>query len=100
MADLPADCLKPDDPPFTHVGMDYFGPFGVKRGHATVKRYGVIFTCFASCAVHIETAQSLETTSCINAIRRLTARCGAVKKITSDNGTNLVSASREMKETD
>ncbi|KAK7930431.1 hypothetical protein WMY93_006826 [Mugilogobius chulae] len=27
MADLPAERLKPDEPPFTRVGVDYFGPF-------------------------------------------------------------------------
>ncbi|XP_046550033.1 uncharacterized protein LOC124259858, partial [Haliotis rubra] len=38
MADLPADRLIPGDPPFTKVGMDYIGPFQVKRGRAAVKR--------------------------------------------------------------
>ncbi|XP_064828705.1 histone-lysine N-methyltransferase PRDM9-like [Oncorhynchus masou masou] len=45
MADLPQDRVPPDLPPFTHVGIDYFGPIEVKRGHVHVKRYGVIFTC-------------------------------------------------------
>ena len=36
MADLPADRLYPDLPPFSHVGIDYFGPIEVKRGRAQV----------------------------------------------------------------
>ena len=36
MADLPQDCVAPDLQPFSHVGIDYFGPLEVKRGRAQV----------------------------------------------------------------
>lgn len=98
MADLPSDRVQGGEPPFTNVGMDYFGPFEVKCGRSTQKRYGVIFTCMASRAVHIEVATTLDTSSCINAIRRFMSRRGPVKKITSDNGTNLVGANNELKQ--
>ena len=49
-------------------------------------------------AVHLEVASSLDTSSCINAIRRFVAWRGSVGKIRSDNGTNLVGAQRELKE--
>ena len=97
IADLPADRLRPDEPPFTRVGIDYFGPLEVKRGRSTVKTYGVMFTCLAIRAVHIEKADSLSTDSCIAAIRRFIARRGTVKEMRSDNGTNLVGAQRELK---
>ena len=97
MADLPADRLRPDEPPFTRVGIDYFGPLEVKRGRSIVKTYGVMFTCLAIRAVHIEKADSLSTDSCIAAIRRFIARRGTVNEIRSDNGTNLVGAQRELK---
>lgn len=97
MADLPQERVMPDDPPFTRVGADYFGPFEVKRGRTLLKKYGVIFTCLAIRAVHIELASSLDTDSCINAIRRFIARRGQVKEIRSDNGTNFVAANRELK---
>ena len=90
MADLPEDRVTPDDPPFTYVGMDYFGPFEIKRGRSLVKRYGVVFTCLSTRAIHLEKADSLDTDSCINAIRRFVARRGQVQEVRSDNGTNLV----------
>ncbi len=98
MASLPEDRLLPDKPPFTNVGVDYFGPFDVKRGRSTVKRYGVLFTCLTIRAVHIEVADSLDTDSCINALRRFISRRGQVSVIRSDNGTNFVGAERELRE--
>ena len=97
MADLPANRLTPG-PPFTYVGVDYFGPFVVKEGRKELKRYGAIFTCLVSRAIHIETSISLETDSFLNALRRFIARRGPVKEIRCDNGTNFVGARRELKE--
>ncbi|KAL7880976.1 hypothetical protein SRHO_G00032300 [Serrasalmus rhombeus] len=97
MADLPKCRVLPDDPPFTRVGVDYFGPFLVKRGRGQEKRYGVIFTCLAIRAVHLEVAWSLDTDACLNAIRRFVARRGQVKEMYSDNGTNFRSADTELK---
>lgn len=98
MADLPQMRLQSDGAPFEHVGMDYFGPLIVKRGRSEVKRYGVIFTCMSSRGAHLEISHSLETDACINAIRRFMARRGPVKSITSDNGTNIVGAEKELRE--
>ncbi len=59
--------------------------------------YGVIFTGISSRAVHLEVANSLETDSCIHAMRRFICRRGQVKHIRSDNGTNLVGTQKELK---
>ena len=96
MADLPMDRLLPDKPPFTNVGMDYFGPIEVNKGCTIVKRYGVLFTCLTTCALHIEVSHSLDTDSCINTIRRFMCRRRQVTLIRSDDGTNLVGAGREL----
>ena len=74
MADLPVDHLTPDQPPFTSVGFDYLGTFQVKLGRSLVKRYGVIFTCLAIRAVHIEVSHSLDTDSFLLALRKFITR--------------------------
>ena len=98
MSDLPHHRVNAPEHAFTHVGLDYFGPFEVKQGRSKVKSYGCIFTCLASRAVHLEVANSLDTDSCINCIRRLVARRGPVESILSDNGSNFVGANNELKE--
>ena len=95
MADLPANRLTPA-PVFTYTGVDFFGPYLVKEGRKELKRYGVLFTCLVSRAVHIETAVSLETDSFMNALRRFTARRGPIRELRCDNGSNFVGADREL----
>ena len=68
MADLPDDRLEPS-PPFTYCAVDYFGPWLIKEGRRELKRYGVLFTCLASRAIHLETANALTTDAFINALR-------------------------------
>ena len=72
MADLPEDRVTPGKPPFTSVGVDYFGPLFVRRGRSDMKRYGCLFTCLVTRAIHIELAFSLDTDSFINALQRFT----------------------------
>lgn len=69
MADLPEDHLEPS-PPFMYSAVDYFGPWLVKEGRENVERYGVLFTCLVSRAVHLETAISLDTSSFLTSIYR------------------------------
>ena len=96
MACLPDDRLEPA-PPFSFCAVDYFGPFIVKERRSEVKRYGVLFTCMGSRSVHLETANSLESSSFINALRRFMNRRGAVRQPRSDQGTNFIGARSELK---
>ena len=97
MADLPSDRLEPA-PPFTYCGVDYFGPWYVREGRKDLKRYEVLFTCLVTRAIHLEIANSLETDSYINALRRFICRRGPVRQMRSDNGSNFIGARRELKE--
>ena len=100
MADLPQDRLMTDVPVFTNIGIDVFGHFLVSRGRGNVKekRYGIIFSCMNSRAIHLEMLYSLTTDSFINAFRRFISRRSSVKRIRSDNGTNFVGANKELSE--
>ena len=97
ICDLPEDRLQ-CNPPFTYYAVDYIGPFTIKENRKELKRYGVLFTCMASRAIHLETATSLETDSFLNALRRFLSRRGPVRQIRCDQGTNFVGARRELKE--
>ena len=95
LSDLPEDRVEATAP-FTYSAVDYFGPFLIKDGRKEVKRYGVLFTCMASRAIHIETANNLETDAFINALRRFQAERGPVHQLRSDRGTNFIGAHREL----
>ena len=98
MALLPEVRVKDGWNPFQHVGLDYFGPFMVRRGRLLEKRYGCIFTCLQCRAIHLELAQSLSTDSFILALMRFINRRGVPAELLSDNGGNFIGAERELGE--
>ncbi|XP_033115696.1 uncharacterized protein LOC117115919 [Anneissia japonica] len=100
MADLPTERLA-QDPPFTYVGLDVWGPWSVvarrtRGGLAQSKRWAVLFTCMCSRAVHIECIESMDASSLINALRRFQAIRGPIKQLRSDCGTNFIGACSEL----
>ena len=94
MADLPSDRLQ-EEPPFSYCGVDMLGPFHIKEHQNTLKCYGVLFTCLASQAVHIEMTKSMETDSFKLALRHFIARRGNVRTIRCNNRSNFVGAEIE-----
>ena len=98
MADLPEARVTPEEPAFSRVGIDFFGPMQVKQGRSIVKRYGCLFTCLNSRALHVEVGHSLNTDSMVNALRRFISMRGCPIEIYCDNGSNLSSAEKELKE--
>ena len=95
MGNLPDDRLQPSEP-FTFCAVDLFGPFHVKQGRSQVKRYGTLFTCLASRAIHVEIVNSLTTDAFLNAYRRFVCRRGPIRQLRSDQGTNFVGARNEL----
>ncbi|XP_038549580.1 uncharacterized protein LOC119883123 [Micropterus salmoides] len=97
MADLPEERTEMS-PPFTYCGLDCFGPFIVKEGRKELKRYGLLFTCLCSRAVHIETLDDLTTDAFMNALRTFVAIRGPVRQLRCDQGTNFMGARRLFSE--
>ncbi|XP_068723637.1 uncharacterized protein [Montipora capricornis] len=93
--DLPPERLTPS-PPFTYTGMDVCGPFYIKEGRKELKRWGLIFTCLASRAIHLETLNAMTTDSFLNGLRRFISRRGKVCQLRSDQGSNFVGAKNEL----
>ena len=96
MSNLPSGRLEPV-PPFTYCVVDFFGPFYIKEGRKELKRYGVLFTCLMSRAVHVETSNTLETDSFINCLRRFIAIRGPIRQLIPDKGTNFVGGVNDLK---
>lgn len=95
MADLPKERIEPS-PPFTYCGMDCFGPFIVKQGRKEIKRYGFLFNCMCSRAIHIEMLDDMSTDAFISGLRCFIAIRGAVRQLRSDQGTNFIGAKNEF----
>lgn len=82
---------------FTYCGLDYFGPFEVVVGRRREKRWVPLFTCMTTRAVHIGVVHSLDTSSCIMAVRTLMAtRDVQPIEMRSDNATCFRATDKEI----
>lgn len=100
MANLPSFRVQPHRP-FSHVGMDYGGPFLIKehrrRNAQAVKVYLALFICMSVKAIHLEIVTDLSTDAFLAALDRFVARRGIPSHVYSDCGTNYVGAARQLK---
>ncbi len=87
-------------PPFTYTGLDFAGPFLVRRGHVRkpvlIKTYVCLFVCLSVKAVHLELCADLSTEEFLAALRRFCGRRGKPVAIYSDNGKNFVGANNAL----
>ncbi|XP_067274307.1 uncharacterized protein [Pseudorasbora parva] len=98
MADLPPARLRIHQPVFYSTGIDCFGPYLIKVGRRNEKRWGIIFKCMTSRAVHIDLLSSMDSDSFLMALRRFIARRGKPSEILSDQGTNFKGGEKELRE--
>ncbi|XP_074031706.1 uncharacterized protein [Leptinotarsa decemlineata] len=96
MGQLPPCRIEPTIRAFIKTGVDYFGPLEVSVKRSREKRYGVIFTCMVTRAIHLEIAHDLSTNSFINVLRQFGCRRGFPEELYSDNGKNFIGAEKEI----
>ena len=82
--------------PFTYCSVDMLGPLIIKKIRSELKRYGALFTCFSSHAMHTKVTNSLDADSFILVLCRFMARRRTVCSIWSNNGTNFVDARNQI----
>ena len=84
--------------------MDYVGPILIKSSRRTrlnpgsAKRYGVLFICLTTRAVHLELTHDMSTDAFLLALQRFISRRGFVKVLRSDNSLNFIGAEKELKQ--
>lgn len=98
MADLPPSRQRIFKPPFYSAGVDCFGPLVVKIGRRNEKRWGVIFKCMTTRAVHLDLLSNMDSDTFLMALRRFVARRGKPYELLCDQGTNFKGGERELRQ--
>lgn len=73
MADLPSARLDLHKPAFYSTGEDSFGPYEIKIGRKSEKRWGILFKCMTTSAVYIDLLSSIDADSYLMALWRFVA---------------------------
>ena len=85
---------------FLHTGMDFAGPFPIKRGYTRsptkLEAHLGVFICFATRAVHLELVIDQKTASFLAALDRFVDRRGLPLHLYSDNGPNYTGAKNKL----
>lgn len=96
--DLPPPRLRLFKPAFYSAGMDCFRPLLIKVGRRNEKRWGLLFKCLTTRAVHLEILTSIDSDAFLMALRRFIARRGQPAELYSDQGTNFRGGETELRE--
>ena len=89
-------------PAFNSTGLDFAGPFTLKKGHTRkpvhIKAYICLFVCLSTKAIHLEVISDLTTPAFLGGLRRFVSRRGCPQVIHSDNGSNFVGARNQLRD--
>lgn len=96
MAVLPQSNLRLFRPAFYSTGNNCFGPFQVKLGRRCEKRWGILYKCLTSEAIHIELISSIDTHFFLMSLKRFIARRGKLHELLSDHSTNFKGGNTEL----
>lgn len=70
----------------------------MRGGAANSKRWGLVFTCLSSRAIHNEVLEAMDASAFICALRRFFALRGPASLLRCDRGTNFVGGKSELDE--
>ena len=76
--------------------VDYFWPFYVFVRRSTEKRWGFLFTCSITRAVHFEEVSSMHTNSYVMGTEKFVSRSDVPSIFWSDNGINFIPSEKEL----
>lgn len=101
MGQLPMRRVNPTIRPFLNAGVDYAGPLYIKtwrgKNARQYKAYIAVFVCFSTSASHLELVTEYSADAFIAAYKRFAARRGICATLSSDCGTNLIGADKELR---
>ena len=90
MTALPKERLVSGERAFFVTGCDLFGPIFVTELRRKIKRWGCLFVCFSTRAVHLEMCYDMSCDLFLNVFFRFFGSRGhATCHISCDNGTNF-----------
>ncbi len=75
-ADLPPCCLRLMKSQFYLTGVDCLGPFQVKRGQSTEKRWGIVYKCMTTRCVHLDVLYNMDIDLFLNVAQMV---CGLTR---------------------
>ena len=96
MGQLPIERMQ-SSPPFSSTVIDFFGPYSIRgevQKRIRGKCYGVIFVCM----VYVDVSQNYSTEKLLQVLRRFTSARLWPNKIFSEQGSQLVAASKELRD--
>ena len=96
MSNLPFARLEPMKPPFSSTGIDLFTPAMIKQRRARLKRWGALFSCFTTQAIHLEVVEGYDTDNFIASLQRFVNRRGKPRDVHSDCNINLKETTSEL----